>query len=199
MTFVLATANHGKVTEMREILSDLSFDVVSRDDMGITIDVEESGETFFENALIKAEAICKATGLPAIADDSGLVVKALDGQPGVYSSSYGGTHLSDNERCSYLLENMKNMEQRDAKFVCNIVCFFPGGDYIRSEGECLGEIISEPRGNNGFGYDPVFLVSDTGKTMAELASDEKNKISHRGNALRKFVLLLKEHKERGNR
>jgi len=192
MTFVLATANPGKVSEMREILSDVGFDVVSRDDIGIKIEVEESGHTFFENAMLKAQAICHASGLPAIADDSGLVVSALSGQPGVYSSSYGGAKLSDSERCAYLLKNMKDMEQRDAKFVCNIICFFPDGDYISSEGECLGEIISEQRGDNGFGYDPIFKVSGTDKTMAELTSDDKNKISHRGKALNKFVLSLRE-------
>ncbi|MCL2365656.1 MAG: XTP/dITP diphosphatase [Oscillospiraceae bacterium] len=196
MTFVLATANPGKVIEMKEILSGLDFDVVTRADMGIEIEVEETGQTFFDNAMLKARAISQATGLPAIADDSGLMVCALNDEPGVYSSTYGGAELTDTERCAYLLEHMKDQKQKSAKFVCTIVCFFPDDTYISCEGTCSGEIIAAPRGENGFGYDPVFLVSDTDKTMAELSSDEKNKISHRGEALRKFALLLQE---RGHR
>ena len=191
MKFVLATANPGKIKEMREILDAFNFDVVSRDDLGINMEVEETGSTFLENSLLKARALCEATGLPAISDDSGLVVFALDGEPGVYSSSYGGAALSDSERCAYLLSKLEDFEQKTAKFVCTIVCYFPDGTYTVAEGECLGEITQTPRGKNGFGYDPIFLVDGLTKTMAELSADEKNKVSHRGNALREFVLQMR--------
>ena len=192
MTFVLATANPGKIKEMRDILSGMGIDVVTRKDLGIELDVDETGTTFAQNALLKADAICKASGLPAIADDSGLIVEALDGEPGLYSSSYGGEELSAEQRCAYLLEKMQNKEQRSAKFVCTIVCSFPDDMPLIAEGECRGEIIAEQRGINGFGYDPIFLVPGTNKTMAELSSNEKNQISHRGEALRSFVRLLNE-------
>jgi len=192
MTFVLATANPGKIKEMRDILSGMGIDVVTRKDLGIELDVDETGTTFAQNALLKADAICKASGLPAIADDSGLIVEALDGEPGLYSSSYGGEELSAEQRCAYLLEKMQNKEQRSAKFVCTIVCSFPDDMPLIAEGECRGEIIAEQRGINGFGYDPIFLVPGTNKTMAELSSNEKNQISHRGEALRSFIRLLNE-------
>jgi len=192
MKFVLATANPGKVKEMSDILSAFEFDFVTRNELGIDMEVEETGCTFLENALLKAQALCEATGLPAIADDSGLMVEALDGQPGVYSSSFGGTELSDTERCAYLLSKLQNREQRRAKFVCTIVCYFPDATYIVSQGECPGEIIEILRGENGFGYDPVFLVDGLSKTMAELSATEKNAISHRGKALEKFVLQMRD-------
>ena len=190
MKFVLATANPGKIKEMCNILSTSEFEIVTRSDLGIDMEVEETGSTFLENALIKAQALCKETGLPAIADDSGLEVLALDGRPGVFSSSFGGTNLSDSERCTYLLSQMRGVKPKNARFVCTIVCYFPDGTYTVSEGECLGEIIDFPRGENGFGYDPVFLVEGFDKTMAELSTDEKNTVSHRGKALRKFVLQM---------
>ena len=194
MKYVLATANPGKVSEMREILSELEIDIISRNELGIDDDVEETGTTFFENAKIKAEAICAVSGMPTIADDSGLIVDALDGRPGVYSSSYGGEELTASERCAYLLSEMKNMEQRRAKFVCTIVCIFPDGDLLTADGECAGAIVTKPRGSGGFGYDPVFLPDGHNRTMAELSSNEKNAISHRGIALRKFSKLLKSFK-----
>ena len=192
---MLATANPGKIKEMREILSSFGIEVVTRDELDIHIDVEETGTTFFENAKLKAEAICLASKMPAIADDSGLVVEALDGRPGVYSSSFGGEDLTAEQRCRFLLDSMKNMEQRDAKFVCTIVCAFPDGKILTSTGECSGTILTEIKGSNGFGYDPVFSVflpNGCTKTMAELSSEEKNKISHRGKALVKFKELLKK-------
>lgn len=192
MRFVLASANPGKIREMREILSEYDIDIISRSDLGIDLDVEETGSTFMENALIKARAISEAAGLPAIADDSGLVVDALDGQPGVYSSSYGGDELDSSQRYLYLLEKMKGMEQRTARFVCTIVCVFPDGDCISAQGECRGSITNAPAGTGGFGYDPVFLVCGKDKTMSELTPGEKNEVSHRGEALRKFVDLLRE-------
>ena len=190
MKFILATTNAGKIREMREILSELGIETATRKEMGIYANVEETGSTFMENALLKAEAICEISGLPAIADDSGLVVDALGCEPGVRSSSYGGEHLDDHERCMYLLKKMENMEHRSAKFVCTIVCAYPNGNIISAHGECLGEIALSPRGAGGFGYDPVFIVQGIGKTMAELFPEEKNALSHRVSALRELVKNL---------
>jgi len=192
MKFALATANPGKIREIREILSGFDVELASREDLGVCFEVEETGSTFYENALIKAKAISEATGLPAIADDSGLVVDALGGEPGLYSSSYGGEGRSGDERYLYLLEKMKDKRQRSAKFVCTIVCAFPDGRVVSAEGECPGHIAEAPRGSGGFGYDPVFLVGDTDTTMAELSQEEKNKVSHRGAALRNFAKRLGE-------
>ena len=192
MKFVLATANQGKIREMQEILSEFDIEIVTRKDLGIEIDVEETGTTLRENALIKAKAICALSGLPAIADDSGLFVEALNGGPGVYSSTYGGEELDALQRCSYLLIKMQNAEQRSAKFVCTIVCAFPDGTALTAEGECTGEIITKPRGSSGFGYDPVFLVNGSNRTMAELTPEDKNRVSHRGKALRAFTRMLRD-------
>ena len=189
--YVLATANPGKVSEMQQILSKLNIECVTRNELGIDMVIEETGTTFFENAKLKAEAICAATGLPAIADDSGLIVEALGGEPGVYSSSYGGETLTSEQRCKFLLEKMQKMEQRRAKFVCNIICAFPDGSFFSATGECLGHITSTQTGNNGFGYDPVFQPDGYNVSMAEITSEQKNLISHRGKALRKFSELLK--------
>jgi len=196
MKFVLATSNPGKIREMKEVFSGLDIEFVTRKDLGIELEIEETGSTFKENALLKAEAICKVSGLPAIADDSGFMVDALNGEPGVYSSSFGGEGLSDVQRCEFLLEKLLDARQRSAKFVCTIVCVFPDGEVIASEGECPGEITGRPRGGGGFGYDPVFLADGFDKTMAELTPEEKNRISHRGKALRGFVRAL-ESRERG--
>ena len=193
--YVLATANPGKVSEMKQILSKLNIECVTRDELGIDMVIEETGTTFFENANLKAQAICTATGLPAIADDSGLIVEALGGEPGVYSSSYGGEFLTSEQRCEFLLEKMKNMEQKQAKFVCNIICAFPDGSFLSATGECPGQITSALKGDNGFGYDPVFQPDGYDMSMAELNSEQKNSISHRGKALRKFSELLKVHND----
>ena len=184
MRFVIATNNPGKLKEMREILSEIGFDAISLAEAGVEVDVEETGSTFMENALLKAEAACRATGLPAIADDSGLSVAALNGAPGVYSKRFGGGGLDSSGLCTYLLKTMEGMEQRDAKFVSSIVCAFPDGSILSAEGECHGEITNAPRGSGGFGYDPVFLVAGDSRTMAELSPDEKNALSHRNAALR---------------
>ena len=194
MKYVLATANPGKIKELGIILSELGIEFLTRKDLGINIEVDETGSTFLENATLKADAIATASGMPAIADDSGLIVDALGGEPGLFSSSYGGEELTDSRRCLYLLDNMENMEHRRAKFVCTIVCSFPDGKHITATGECHGEILTEPRGSDGFGFDPVFLPDGKDRTMAELTTDEKNEISHRGLALREFSGLLKEHK-----
>ena len=192
MKFVLATANPGKIQEMREILSELGIEFVTREDLGIEIEVDETGSTFRENALIKAKAICKVSGLPAIADDSGLMVDALGGEPGVYSSSFGGMELDCNGRCEYLLDKLRGVEQRGAKFVSTIVCAFPDGRVLTAEGECSGTIVTSPRGSNGFGYDPVFIADGKNQTMAELSREEKNEASHRGKSLREFAKAVSE-------
>jgi len=191
LCYVLATANHGKIAEMRKILSALGIDYVSRAELNITMEIEETGSTFLENATIKARAISSASGKPAIADDSGLIVDALGGEPGLFSSTYGGEELTDKERCIYLLDNMKSVDKRQAKFVCTIVCSFPDGELLTAYGECHGSISTEPRGVGGFGYDSVFIPAGKQKTMAELSFEEKNKISHRAMALNEFSSVLK--------
>jgi len=194
MKYVLATANPGKIKELGKILSELGIEFLTRRDLGINIEIDETGFTFLENATLKADAIAAASGMPAIADDSGLIVDSLDGEPGLFSSSYGGEGLTDSQRCLYLLGKMENMEQRRAKFVCTIVCSFPDGKHITATGECHGKIMTGPRGADGFGFDPVFLPDGKDRTMAELTIDEKNEISHRGVALREFSGLLKVYK-----
>ena len=190
--FVLATHNPGKLREMGEILKDFGIEVVSPKDLGITVDVEETGSTFAENAMLKAKAICKAADLPAIADDSGLCVDALNGAPGVYSARYGGLD-DDAARYRLLLQNLRGATDRSAYFHTAIVCAFPNGDMLTAEGDCHGAIAFAPMGDGGFGYDPVFLVPSLRRTFAQLTAEEKNAISHRGNALRKFAAELKEY------
>jgi len=194
--YALATANPGKVKEMREILSGLGIEVLTRENLGINVEIEETGTTFIENATLKATAICEISEMPSIADDSGLIVEALDGKPGVYSSSFGGEELTAEARCIYLLKQMekiKNIEQRRAKFVSTIVCAFRDGNTLSASGECSGIITKSLIGSGGFGYDPVFKPDGYNKTMAELSVDEKNKISHRGKALREFSKLLQSY------
>jgi len=194
MKYALATANPGKIKEMQEILVGQDIELVTRDSLGIDVEIEETGTTFIENSTIKAKAICELSRMPSIADDSGLIVSALGGEPGVYASSYGGESLTAQERCNFLLKKMENMEQRQAKFVCTIVCVFPDGDLISATGECSGAIATEPSGSGGFGYDPVFIPDGYNKTMAELISSEKNLISHRGKALQSFAQKLKAYR-----
>ena len=191
MRFVLATHNPGKLREMGEILKDFGIEVVSPKDLGITVDVEETGSTFAENAMLKAKAICKAADLPAIADDSGLCVDALNGAPGVYSARYGGEGLDDRGRYTLLLQNMRGQTTRAAHFACAIACAFPGGDELTAEGRCDGAIAFAPMGENGFGYDPIFMFGD--RSFAELSADEKNQVSHRSDALRKFRELIEKN------
>lgn len=192
LTFVLASKNRKKLEEMREILGALGIRVLSQAEAGVDLEPEETGETFEENALIKARAVMEASGLPAIADDSGLAVDALGGGPGVHSARYGGSHdRSDEERTRFLLQNMADKEQRGAKYVSVIAAAFPDGTALTARGECAGEIAREFRGTGGFGYDPVFRLPD-GRHMAELTSEEKNRISHRGKALVEMKRILME-------
>jgi len=193
---ILASNNAHKLQEFRQMADELGLELVSQKEAGCNFEVDENGTTFEENSYLKAVAVTRATGLPAIADDSGLVVDALDGAPGIYSARYGpGSAAPASERNAYLLEQLKNVPdgERTARFVCCICCTFPNGDVIRARGECEGYIMHGPTGEGGFGYDPVFhpLCTDCG--FAELSAEGKNAISHRGNALRAFVPQLKEY------
>ena len=190
MKFVLATHNPGKLKEMGDILARFGVEVVSPKDLGITVDVEETGATFAENAMLKAKAICAAAKLPAIADDSGLCVDALNGGPGVYSARYGGEGLDDKGRYMLLLNSMRGQPTRAAHFACAIACVFPNGDELTAEGRCDGTIAFAPMGEGGFGYDPVFFVPELKKTFGQLTAEEKSAISHRGRALAVFVEKL---------
>ncbi len=192
LTFVLASRNRKKLTEMQTILGAMGIRVLSQEQAGVDLEPEETGLTFEENAIIKARAVSEASGLPAIADDSGLMVDALDGAPGVFSARYGGDHsLSDEFRWRLLLKNMEEMEQRDAKYVSVIAAVFPDGRILTARGECHGEIARAPRGEGGFGYDPIFRLPD-GRHMAEIGMEEKNRISHRAIALEEMQKKLME-------
>ena len=193
MKLVLASKNPKKLKEMNEILSGMGVEVCLQSDVGIDIDVEETGTTFEENSLLKAKAVMEASGLPAIADDSGLCVDALNGAPGVYSARYGGEGLDDTGRYKLLLANMPRGAARTAKFVSVITCCFPGGDVLTARGECPGTIAFAPMGEGGFGYDPVFFLPKLKKTFAQLSAEEKNAISHRGRALEAFQDKLTEY------
>jgi XTP/dITP diphosphohydrolase len=192
MKFVLASHNKGKLKEMQEILGTMGVEVVLESDLGLALDVEETGTTFEENARLKAEAVMQASGLPAIADDSGLCVDALNGAPGIYSARYGDLD-SDEARYRLLLSNLRGASTRAAHFHTSIVCRFPGGESLTAEGDCFGAIAYAPMGEGGFGYDPVFMVPEKRKTFAQLTAEEKNEISHRGNALRAFAVKLQAY------
>lgn len=188
--FVLATHNPKKLEELRDILSGLGVEVVSPAGVGVDIEVEETGTTFAENAMLKAQAISAAAKLPAIADDSGLCVDALNGGPGVYSARYGGEDLDDRGRCMLLLSNLRGQTTRAAHFSCAIACAFPDGRTLTAEGRCDGAIAFAPLGDGGFGYDPLFLLTEKGKTFGQLSPEEKSAVSHRGKALAAFAAEL---------
>ncbi|MCI2058223.1 MAG: XTP/dITP diphosphatase [Oscillibacter sp.] len=191
--FVLATHNPGKLKEMSAILSRFGVEAVMPADLDIRAEAEETGETFAENALIKARAVCAAAGLPAIADDSGLCVDALNGGPGVHSARYGGGELDDRGRYLLLLNSLRGAPSRSAHFTCAVACVFPGGDVLTAEGRCDGAIAYAPMGTDGFGYDPVFFVPDKAKTFAQMTEEEKASISHRGKALKEFADKLETY------
>ena len=193
MKIVLASKNNHKLAEMSAILSQLGVEVVLESDVGVDVEVEETGETFEENAALKAQAVMKASGLPAIADDSGLCVTALGGGPGVYSARYGGEGLTDKDRYELVLSGLSGQIDRSAKFVSCICCAFPNGDTLTARGECPGLITYGPRGEDGFGYDPLFLVPEKRKTFAQMTGEEKNAISHRGRALEQFKTELEKY------
>ena len=193
MKLVLASQNRHKLQEMQAILAQYDVEIILQSELGLCIDPEETGTTFEENSELKARAVMDACGLPSIADDSGLVVDALNGEPGVYSHRFGNKN-SDEERCFYLLERMAHVPdgERSARFVSVITCLFPDGRKIVARGTCEGSILWEMRGENGFGYDPLFFVPDMNKTFSELSGPEKNAISHRGNALAVFCEKYRE-------
>jgi XTP/dITP diphosphohydrolase len=181
---LLATTNQHKLGEYRAIFSDLPFKLLSLHDIALNMDVEETGTTFAENAVLKAVAYARASGLLTLADDSGLEVDALGGAPGVYSARFAGSEVSYEERFRLILERLKGLpaERRTARFRCVIAVAEPSGYCRTVEGIIEGKIADAPRGENGFGYDPIFLVPDLGKTTAELTPELKNRISHRGRA-----------------
>ena len=195
MKVVLASKNPHKLVEISKITEKFGMELVMESDFGVDIDVEETGTTFEENSFLKAEAVMKATGLPALADDSGIAVDALNGEPGIYSARYGfDESLDDWGRLQLLLKNTENVPdgQRQAKFVCVITMVTPEGKTIQARGEIHGELLRAPAGENGFGYDPIFYYPPMGKTTAEMAPEEKNRVSHRANALKVFYEKLKE-------
>lgn len=195
MKFIIATNNKKKLREMGAILEKLGVEACSLAEAGIESDAEETGATFEENSRIKAVAAMQASGLPAIADDSGLEVDALGGEPGVYSARYGGDKCRDDvERYLYLLENMKDVPdgKRGARFVSVITCVFPDGREVSARGEIEGEILRAPRGEGGFGYDPLFYVASEGMTTSEMSQERKNEISHRAKSLEIMAKKLEE-------
>ncbi|MGE5630874.1 MAG: RdgB/HAM1 family non-canonical purine NTP pyrophosphatase [Caulobacteraceae bacterium] len=188
---IAATNNKHKLEEIRDILSSKGIEVSSLADAGLDIEIEENGDTFTENALIKAREVCRLTGQASIADDSGLEVEALNGQPGVFSARYSGTEGPDkdtrnNEKLKLKMKNIPE-SQRGARFCSVIAAVFPDGKEITAEGYVYGKIGYKEAGSSGFGYDPLFIIEGIGKTMAEISPCEKNKISHRANALKEFV------------
>ena len=195
MKVVLASKNPHKLVEIKQITDKFGFDLILQSELGVDIDVEETGTTFEENSLIKARAVMEATGLPALADDSGIAVDALNGEPGVYSARYGfDESLDDWGRMMLLLKNTEHVPdgRRQAKFVCVISFITPDGKIIQARGEIHGELTRQPRGQNGFGYDPIFYYPPFGQTTAEIPAEQKNAVSHRGSALRILNEKLKE-------
>lgn len=188
---VLASHNRKKAEEMQALLEPLRVRVLTLSEVGVAHEPEESGSTFAENAYIKARAALEATRLAAVADDSGLCVDALGGAPGVFSARYGNLQ-TDAERNEYLLRQMKDMSNRTARFACAVICLLPQADgtvrRVDAYGECAGEILYAPRGDGGFGYDPLFYLPTMGKTMAELTPEDKHSISHRGAAMRELLV-----------
>ena len=194
MKVVLASKNKHKWEEIRKITEKLDIQLIMESDLGVDIDVEETGSTFEENSLLKARAVMEATGLPALADDSGIAVDALNGEPGIYSARYGTPDLDDHGRMELLRHNMENVPDglRQAKYVCVITMITPEGEIIQARGEVSGEITREAAGSGGFGYDPIFYYPPFGKTLAQVPAEDKNRISHRANALNLFYDKLKE-------
>ena len=184
---VLATRNEGKVKEINEMLKNFPVEIKGLNEFGPIPEVEEDGETFDDNAYKKASFTAKVLGLPAIADDSGLVVDALDGAPGVISARYAGENATDADNIKKLLDAMKGKTDRKAAFQCVISIAVPSGPALSYEARCEGEITTEPKGTGGFGYDPVFYCPQYGKTFAESSMEEKNKVSHRGKALHEIA------------
>lgn len=195
MKVVLASKNKHKLEEISKITQKFDMELVLESQLGVDIDVEETGSTFEENSYLKAETVMKATGLPALADDSGIAVDALNGEPGIYSARYGfDDSLDDWGRLQLLLKNTEQVpdDKRQAKFVCVITLVTPQGQTIQARGEVHGMLLRAPAGENGFGYDPIFYYPPLGKSLAQVTAEEKNQVSHRANALKVFYEKLKE-------
>ena len=191
---ILATNNKSKVKEISEMMSGSDITFLSLADAGINVEVEETGTTFEENALLKAREICKLSGKPTISDDSGLEIDALDGAPGIYSSRFMGEDTSYDIKNNALIEKLENVADPDrtARFRCCMALVLPDGREFITEGAMEGIIAREPKGINGFGYDPILFIPEYNRTSAELSSEEKNNISHRGEALRKMIEVIKK-------
>ena len=202
MKIVLASNNAHKLEELRAILTTLGMEVVAQKELGISVEPEENGTTFEENSYIKAKTVMDCCRLPTIADDSGLMVDALGGAPGVYSARFGGEACkSDRDRLEYLLAQMQDVAdgERSAKFVSVITLLTPDGKRIVARGECPGEILRAPAGENGFGYDPVFYVAQEGCTFAQLPAERKNRISHRARALEAFAEQIRREQDHADK
>lgn len=194
MTLVLASRNKGKIAELERLLAlcmEREVEILSLDDVGLFGEIEENGKTFSENAEIKARAAARS-GYPGLGDDSGLTVRALDGAPGIYSARYAGEHGNDEANNALLLQNLRGESDRAAAFVCALALAFPDGRVLHAEGRVKGEILTAPRGEGGFGYDPLFYYPPFKKTLAEISREQKNEISHRGAAIRALAALLKK-------
>ncbi len=192
---VVATKNKGKIIEIKKVLQAMPFEVQSMEDIGITVDVVEDGKTFEENSLKKAVEICQVCKAVVIADDSGIEVDYLDGAPGIYSARFGGPDATDEDRNAKLLDMLREvpLEKRTARFVCVIAVAFPDGRSFVVRDTIEGCVDFSPKGDKGFGYDPIFYVPEYDKTMAELSSDVKNQISHRAKALKKMVVKISDY------
>lgn len=191
MKVIAATKNKGKIREMEEIMSGLGIELVSQQETGIDVDVEETGDTFEKNALIKARAVAMIADSPVLADDSGICVDALGGAPGVYSARYAGDNATDADKINKMLREIGDSKDRSAKFVTAVAFIFPDGREVTAEGEVKGYITEKPAGTGGFGYDPIFFSEELEKTFAEATEEEKNSVSHRGRALRNLYEKLK--------
>ncbi len=194
---IIATRNRGKVKEIKALLQTLSYDILSLEDLHIDVDIQEDGTTFEENAVKKAREICRMTGHLTLADDSGLEVLALNNAPGVHSARFAGENTNDEQNNKKLLSLMRNIEKgkRQARFRCCIALYYPEGKYITVEGTCNGSIAFEPRGSNGFGYDPLFIVEGYDQTFAQLPSHIKDTISHRARAGQRLKDFLTNEQE----
>jgi XTP/dITP diphosphohydrolase len=192
---VIATKNSGKIREFYSLLYPIFSRIISLGELGCSVEIVEDGSNFSENALKKARIVAELTKKPTIADDSGLEVFALNGRPGIFSARYAGENAEDRENIEKLLRELKGITDRRARFVCSLALVFPDGEEVVAEGVCEGTIVDKPRGNGGFGYDPVFLLPEVDKTMAELSLEEKNLFSHRARALRALIMYLNGRKK----
>ena len=198
MKVILASQNAHKLAEIQAIVAKYGIELVLQSELGLHVDVDETGTSFEENSELKARSVMEASGLPALADDSGLCVDVLGGEPGIRSARYGAPDcVTDRDRLNHLLQNMRGVrsEERTARFVCVITLLWPDGRKLVAKGTCEGYITFEPRGEDGFGYDPVFYVPSHGCTFAQMGSAQKNEISHRANALRRLEGLLEEEND----